>query len=87
MNKELNELLHKGAATVTFTKKDGTERVMKCTLSGDYIPPAPVAEIVEGAQPKKTKKENPDVRTVYDIEARAWRSFRWDSVKSFEETV
>ena len=23
---------------VTFTKKDGTERVMKCTLVEDYLP-------------------------------------------------
>ena len=28
-----------GPVTVTFTKKDGTERVMKCTLKEDVIPP------------------------------------------------
>lgn len=83
MNTELNTLLQKGEVTVTFTKKDGTVREMKCTLSESLIPPAPVVELAEGSEPKKKKAENPDVRTVYDLEAKAWRSFRWDSVINY----
>ena len=30
--------LKQGDVSVTFTKKDGTERVMKCTLKEDAIP-------------------------------------------------
>ena len=37
VKEEILEDLHKGMQ-VTFTKKDGTERVMKCTLVEDYLP-------------------------------------------------
>jgi hypothetical protein len=73
-----------GATTVIFTKKDGTERVMQCTISTALVP----AEIiVEGVEPKKEKKVNEDVCPVYDLEAKSWRSFRWDSVNSVEFTI
>mgnify|MGYP003660898410 CR=1 FL=1 len=63
--------LNEGIISVLFTKKDGTERLMECTLHEDYVP-----EI------KGTKAINPDVIAVYDIEAEGWRSFRWDSIKN-----
>lgn len=66
-----------GPTTVIFTKKDGTERVMLCTTSPDIVPPVEIKEGVE----KKEKKINEEVMPVYDIEANAWKSFRWDSVK------
>lgn len=62
--------------TITFTKKDGTERVMKCTLIPDLLP---VQEIVEGKEPRK---QNDAVMSVYDVEANGWRSFTIKSVKS-----
>lgn len=68
-----------GPTTVIFTKKDGTERVMLCTTNPKLVPPAPV---VESAEPKKTKKVNEEVMPVYDLDAKAWKSFRWDSIKS-----
>jgi len=40
-------------ATITFTKKDGTERVMNCTLRGDMLP---VVEIKEDKAPRKQNK-------------------------------
>jgi hypothetical protein len=64
--------------SVTFEKKDGSERVMKCTLMADKLPPV---EVTEG---KATKAENPDVLAVWDLEASGWRSFRLDSVKLVE---
>jgi hypothetical protein len=67
-----------GPVTVVFTKKDGTERVMECTTSPELVPVEP---IVEGAEPKREKKVNEDVMPVYDLEAKHWKSFRWDSVK------
>ena len=36
--KELIGKLKEGDVSVTFTKKDGSERVMKCTLKEDVIP-------------------------------------------------
>jgi hypothetical protein len=76
----LKSVLRDGVVTVNFVKSDGTERAMKCTLSKDIVPQAPVVEGVE----KKTKTQSPDVLPVYDVDAQGWRSFRWDSIKSVE---
>ena len=67
-----------GPVKVTFTKKDGTERVMECTTALSLVPQEPV---VEGMTPKREKKVNEEVQSVYDLENSAWKSFRWDSVK------
>jgi hypothetical protein len=60
---------------VSFTKVNGEKRVMTCTLNESVLPPAP--EKKEGA---RVKKENPDVCSVYDVNAKGWRSFRWENV-------
>lgn len=70
-----------GPVTVTFTKKDGSERVMECTTDSKLVPQEPV---VESVTPKREKKTNDDVCPVYDLEAKAWRSFRWDSIKGIQ---
>lgn len=36
---------------------------------------------------KREKKANNDVMPVYDIESSAWKSFRWDSIKSVMITI
>ena len=73
-----------GPVTVTFTKKDGTERVMKCTTSLALVPVEPV---VEGVETKREKKVNEDVMPVYDLESKHWKSFRWDSIKQVTFTI
>ena len=70
--------LHAGVVQVSFTKKDGTQRVMECTLKSDMIP-QPELPLEEG----KDKTINPDVQAVWDVEKEGWRSFRWDSVYSW----
>lgn len=70
----LKSMLNDGVATITFTKNDGTERVMKCTLDRKMLPQVVTEET------KKTKTISDDVLPVYDIEAQGWRSFRWDSI-------
>jgi hypothetical protein len=67
-----------GPTTIVFTKKDGTERVMNCTTNPELVP---AVELVEGAETKSTRKVNEEVMPVYDLEAKAWKSFRWDSIK------
>lgn len=74
----LRDMLKMGPVSVTFTKKDGTERVMECTLDPKLLPPAPVTESVE--EPKKKKAINENVMAVYDLEAKGWRSFTIRSV-------
>ena len=77
----LKGMLHVDTATVTFTKKDGSERVMKCTLNPDQLPEAPVTES------KKERKVNDNVLAVYDIEAKGWRSFTIKSVTKVQFTI
>ena len=67
--KELIGKLKEGDVSVTFTKKDGSERVMKCALKEDVIPSV-----------ESSKKENVGVVVVWDTEKNAWRSFRMDSI-------
>jgi len=77
----LKGMLKVGEMTITFTKKDGTERVMNCTLNPDQLPPAPVTET------KKERKVNDDVLAVYDIEAKGWRSFTLKTVIRVQLTI
>ena len=72
LKKELKE----GVVTVVFEKQDGTERVMNCTLSEDYVP------LLDTNGVASKRASNPDVLAVWDIESEGWRSFRFDSVKS-----
>ncbi len=80
VRKEMNDALKEGVATVTFTKKDGTERVMKATLQTEFMP------IVDSSKPKVKRKVNEEVLAVFDIEKDSFRSFRIDSVVSFFST-
>jgi hypothetical protein len=78
-----------GPVTVTFTKKDGSERVMECTTSPSLVPVdlteekhyTNTSDPVDFPKPKKEKKVSEDAMSVYDLEAKGWRSFRWDSIK------
>ena len=61
--------------TVTFTKKDGSERVMKCTLMPEQLPEVPLVES------KTERKKTEGTIAVYDLEVKGWRSFTIKSVK------
>ena len=75
--------LKSGPVTVTFTKKDGTERIMKCTTNPTYV----IFKDPSIMEPKKERKVNEDVMPVFDMEAGHWKSFRWDSIKSIMITI
>jgi hypothetical protein len=74
---ELIGLLIAGPVSVTFTKADGTDRVMKCTKWMDLIP--------EENHPKKesTGDNTSDNITVFDLEKGGWRSFNITKVKEY----
>ena len=72
-----------GPVTLTFTKKDGSERVMKCTTNPTYI----MFKDPSILESKSDRKVNEDVMPVYDLDAGGWRSFRWDSIKSVAFTI
>ena len=74
------ELLRNDVAEVSFTKSNGTDRVMSCTLLAEVLSarvPTP-----ESKKPSTKKSPNPHTVAVFDLEADGWRSFRLDSVKS-----
>jgi hypothetical protein len=77
----LKGVLHVGPVTVTFNKKDGTERVMKCTLEPKELPPQVVTEN------KKERKQPENSIAVYDLEAKGWRSFVIKSVTKVNITI
>jgi hypothetical protein len=83
LNKEvILDALHNGICVVTFTKKNGEERVMSCTLDEEFLPAQiDLEEVVQKKVP------NPDALAVWDTDIGAWRSFRWDSVKDFKKEI
>ena len=76
----LNNMLKVTEATITFTKIDGTERVMKCTLEAAKLPPV---VIKEDAKPRKETTSTKALR-VFDIEKNEWRSFTIKNIKRIE---
>jgi len=74
---ELLEKLRKETLVVTFNKLNGDERIMTCTKSFDIIP--------EEHKPKTDKEPKEGNVTVWDINAKGWRSFRYDRVTKVEE--
>ena len=68
--------------TVTFTKVDGTERVMNCTLKPELLPE--VKPLAEGKQPRK--ESSTSIR-VYDLEKQEWRSFTTKNVTRVEFSI
>mgnify|MGYP001545702883 CR=1 FL=1 len=72
MNKDLIiSKLKTGPCYVEFIKSNGIKRAMLCTLNETYLPVTANGE-------SKTRKENPDVVSVWDLEKKDWRSFRLD---------
>lgn len=67
----LRDELRDNILTVTFTKVNGEERVMNCTLISSYLP-----------ETRSGSKSSDKVITVWDVDKNAWRAFRPDSVKS-----
>jgi hypothetical protein len=72
------EELHKGVCTVVFTKTDGTNRTMKCTLNPTYAPSMP-----EFINEDNGKARSIDAVAVWDTDVNGWRSFRLDSILEF----
>lgn len=73
----LSKALEAGPTTVTFTKVDGTKRVMRATTRKDLI--KYTYRTKEGAATPAAE----GVLRVWDLDKNEWRSIRADSVKSF----
>jgi hypothetical protein len=65
---------------VHFTKANGENRIMRCTLQKQMLPESYQRSLEEQTEEKTFHKENPDVIAVWDLGENGWRSFRIDSV-------
>jgi hypothetical protein len=63
---------------VTFMKKDGTQRVMRCTRSPAQIP--------EDQHPKNGTNDSETSLRVFDLDKNEWRSFIVENVTHIEYT-
>jgi hypothetical protein len=72
---DVMNMLNNDILTVTFTKLNGEERVMRCTLLTEYLPGGTVA-------PQLLQENTGDTISVWDTEVNGWRSFRLSSVKT-----
>jgi len=75
----MKEMLQTSQCRVIFTKLNGEERNMVCTLREDIIPSATKDPITQ----KKVRDLNEEVLAVWDTKAEGWRSFRTANVVSF----
>ena len=73
---QLIETLRTNVCEVTFTKVDGSLRVMPCTLKEGIVPPYE-AKLDDTKSPRA---KNESVLSVWCLDAGSWRSFRVDNV-------
>jgi len=81
---QIIEALQKGVCRVTFTKVDGSNRVMFATLQPELLP-----EMLEelGNQSLLTEGDGDnELVTVWDTQVDGWRRFRVSSVIDFTDS-
>lgn len=78
--------LRDGVCEVKFTKIDGTERLMRCTLNETLIPRNMMPSA--GEADYNERNQNNECR-VFDVDIQQWRAFRFDRLISAtaKETV
>ncbi len=79
---QVKDVLVEDIVTVTFTKINGDERVMTCTLHPENLPQVIVKE---GEEKKERVIKNPENSlAVFDTKAEGWRSFLIRNIKSVD---
>jgi hypothetical protein len=68
----LESLLREGVYQVTFTKIDGSTRIMPCTLRAEFLP----AMVVSENERPKPRALSFDTIAVYATDIQQWRSFK-----------
>jgi hypothetical protein len=75
----LREALHAHVVQVQFLKSDGSVRIMQATLREAHLPTQSVT-----ASHATPRVSSPHVCRVWDLDKQAWRSFRMDSIQSWQ---
>lgn len=81
---DIIEALKTSIVDVEFVKKDGTVRLMTCTLKEASLPkqePKSIDETLRDMADKNEKPKNEESIAVFDTINQGWRSFRWSSLK------
>jgi hypothetical protein len=65
---------------VTFSKVNGEERIMPCTLQTDYMPELSESKVAVVDE----FSVNKSVIRAFAIDKQSWRSFRVDNVRAIE---
>ena len=77
------EKLRSMPVRIKFTKKDGQERLMKCTLDFDMIPKGDKPKSVNIPRIMNLIRKN-NIIHVYDLEKKGWRSVPFTKVEWLE---
>jgi hypothetical protein len=78
---DLKFQLEQNVVVVDFTKLNGDKRVMTCTLREDMKPRATKTDPMSQ---KKVREVSDAVVSVWDVNAKGWRSFRYDRINSVD---
>ena len=78
---DLKHLLGQNVLTVDFTKLNGDKRVMTCTLREDM---KPAATKTDPLSQKKVREISDAVVNVWDVNAKGWRSFRYERINAVD---
>jgi len=76
----LVSILKEQRMNISFIKSDGSLRQLHCSLHPELLPMKEVKEVDDTKEPRK---KNFDVIATFDLEKKAWRSFRLDSIQDF----
>ena len=81
---KLTQALREAVCDVTFNKADGTQRQMRCTLKPEIVNEfITEPEHTERNHRTTPKKPNDGLMTVFDLDVKDWRSFRFERIVEF----
>ena len=78
---DLQNILSQNVLIVDFTKLNGDKRVMTCTLREDMKPRATKDDTMSQ---KKVRELSEEVVSVWDVNAKGWRSFRYNRINNVD---
>lgn len=78
---ELLTSLRQNVVEVRFTKANGEQRMMRCTLMKNMLPESYSKNTEEQEVEKKYHQDHPDLIRAWDLGVNGWRSFRMDTVE------
>jgi len=74
---ELQKMLRSDIFNITFEKLDGSLRTMRCTKDIQHVPDA--------SKPKRWTERNDGTVTVWELDLKAWRSFKYNRLKKVDK--